>query len=152
MDCFSSDMNDTRYRYSFITAFSSYSIPAWGETYEYDGSGCAKEITEALCTKFGIPTSNIGKKVYPHFNLESNSTSDANYDQLAIWNADGTSKTLQDNTGGNILHPEMPLNPEEAHQYAVYCSLETLTEEEKAQYPGLVLNVYDLYDENGTAR
>ena len=84
--------------------------------------------------------------------MESNSTADANYCQLAIWNADGTAKTTQDKTDGNILHPAMPLDPAEAHQYAVYCSLKTLTEEEKAQYPGLVLNVFDLYDENGTAR
>ncbi|MCD7926725.1 MAG: RagB/SusD family nutrient uptake outer membrane protein [Bacteroides sp.] len=152
MDCFSDDMNDTRYRYSFISAFSTYSIPSWGETYEYAGSACAKEITDKLCTKFGIPTSNIGKTVYPHFNLESNSTSDANFCQLAIWNADGSAKTVQDNTGGNILHPAIPLDPVEGQQYAIYCSLKTLTEEEKAQYPGLVLNVYDLYDENGTAR
>lgn len=152
MDCFSDDMNDTRYRYSFISAYSTYSIPAWGETYEYAGSACAKEITDKLCTKFGIPTSNIGKTVYPHFNLESNSTSDANFCQLAIWNADGTAKTIQDKTNGNILHPDIPLPLEEGNQYAVYCSLKTLTEEEKAQYPGLVLNVYDLYDENGIAR
>lgn len=152
MDCFAADMNDSRFRYSFISAYSSYSIPAWGATYEYGGSACAKEITSTLATKFGIPASNIGKKVYPHFNLESNSTADANYCQLAIWNADGTAKTTQDKTDGNILHPAMPLDPAEAHQYAVYCSLKTLTEEEKAQYPGLVLNVFDLYDENGTAR
>ena len=74
MDCFAADMNDSRFRYSFISAYSSYSIPAWGATYEYGGSACAKEITSTLATKFGIPASNIGKKVYPHFNLESNST------------------------------------------------------------------------------
>lgn len=28
MDCFAADMNDTRFRYSFISAYSSYSIPA----------------------------------------------------------------------------------------------------------------------------
>lgn len=152
MDCFSEDMNDSRYRYSFISAYSTYSIPAWGETYEYGGSACAKEITDKLCSKFGIPTSNIGKTVYPHFNLESNSTSDANFCQLAIWNADGTAKTVQDKTEGNILHPAIPLDPAEGNQYAVYCSLKTLTEDEKAKYPGLVLNVYDLYDTDGTAR
>lgn len=92
MDCFAADMNDSRFRYSFISAYSSYSIPAWGATYEYGGSACAKEITSTLATKFGIPASNIGKKVYPHFNLESNSTADANYCQLAIWNADGISE------------------------------------------------------------
>lgn len=84
-----------------------------GATYEYGGSACAKEITSTLATKFGIPASNIGKKVYPHFNLESNSTADANYCQLAIWNADGTAKTTQDKTDGNILHPAMPLDPAE---------------------------------------
>lgn len=71
---------------------------------------------------------------------------------MAIWNTDGTAKTTQEKTEGNILHPALPLDPAEAHQYAIYCSLKTLTEEEKTQYPGLVLNVYDLYDENGTAR
>lgn len=102
-----------------------------GATYEYGGSVCAKEITSTLATKFGIPASNIGKKVYPHFNLESNSTNDANYCQLAIWNTDGTTKTTQEKTEGNILHPALPLDPAEAHQYAIYCSLKTLTEEEK---------------------
>mgnify|MGYP000727231459 CR=1 FL=1 len=71
MDCFAADMNDSRFRYSFISAYSSYSIPAWGATYEYGGSACAKEITSTLATKFGIPASNIGKKVYPHFNLHN---------------------------------------------------------------------------------
>ncbi|GAE83046.1 RagB/SusD family nutrient uptake outer membrane protein [Bacteroides reticulotermitis] len=152
MDCFADDMNDSRYRYSFISAYSSYSIPAWGATYEYGGTACAKEITTKLSDKFGIPASNIGKTVYPHFNLESNNTADANYCQLAIWNANGTAKTTQDKTEGNILHPAIPLSPSEAHQYAIYCSLKTLTDAEKAQYPGLVLNVSELYDENGTAR
>lgn len=152
MDCFADDIDDNRFQYSFISAYSSYSIPAWGATYEYAGSNCSKEITDALRLKYDMPISNIGKRVYPHFNLESNSTNDANFGQLAIWNADGSAKTVQDNTDGNILHPAMPLDPAEAHQYAVYCSLETLTEQEKAQYPGLVLNVSDLYDENGVAR
>lgn len=153
MDCFSQDLKDSRFRYSFISAYSSYSIPSWGETYEYGGSACAKKIDAKLCEKFGIPTANIGKTVYPHFNLESNSTSDANFCQLAIWNPEGTAKTTQDKTEGNILHPALPLDDSEGHQYAVYCSLKTLTEEEKAQYPGLVVNVYDLYDPaTGTAR
>ena len=153
MDCFADDMNDSRYRYSFISAYSTYSIPAWGEAYEYGGSACSPEITKSLCNKYGIPEANIGKKIYPHFNLESNNKADANFNELSIWNSDGTTKTLQSKiTEGNILHPEIPLKEEEGHQYAVYCSLKTLTEEEKAQYPGLVLNVYDLYDENGTAR
>lgn len=153
MDCFTDDMNDSRYRYSFISAYSAYSIPSWGETYEYAGSACAPVITKSLCNKYGIPETNIGKKIYPHFNLESNNKVDANYNQLSVWNSDGTVKTLQDKIAeGNILHPQIPLKVEEGHQYAVYCSLKTLTEEEKAQYPGLVLNVYDLYDENGTAR
>ena len=111
-----------------------------------------KKSQAHLLLNLVFPHLILGKKVYPHFNLESNSTADANYCQLAIWNADGTAKTTQDKTDGNILHPAMPLDPAEAHQYAVYCSLKTLTEEEKAQYPGLVLNVFDLYDENGTAR
>ena len=152
MDCFAADMNDSRFRYSFISAYSSYSIPAWGATYEYGGSACAKEITSTLATKFGIPASNIGKKVLS-FILTWNPIVQPMLItcQLAIWNADGTAKTTQDKTDGNILHPAMPLDPAEAHQYAVYCSLKTLTEEEKAQYPGLVLNVFDLYDENGAA-
>ncbi len=152
MDCFSADLNDTRYRYSFISAYSSYSMPAWGSTFEYEGSACSKVITQKLCEQFGIPVSNIGKTIYPHFNLEANSTSEPNYGELAIWNADGSAKTLHEKTDGNILHPALPLNTAEAHQYAVYCSLQKLSDEEKAQYPGLVLNVYDLYDEQGVAR
>jgi hypothetical protein len=155
MDCFAADLNDTRYRYSFISAWSSYSVNpsvGWGDTYNYDGSSCAITIDADLCTYFGLPTSNIGKTIYPHFELEANSTSATNYDQLFVWNVDGTKATDASNEG-NILHPTMPLPISEGHQYAVYCSLPTLTSEEKAQYPGLVLNVSDLYDPaTGSAR
>lgn len=145
MDCFSEDLNDTRYRYSFISTYSGYSCGLWGETFNYDGSAVVKDLTSELCEKYGIDKKWEGTKLYPHFELINNSTG-----QLGVWNPEGTEYTDQASTEGNILHPALPLDPAIAHQYGIYCSLKTLTDEEKADYPCFVTNVDDLYGTDGT--
>ncbi len=154
MDCFSDDLNDTRYRYSFISAYSAWNyddalLLSWGMNPDdgYNYETIAKKLTPALLAKYGIDSKWENAKLHPHFVLIDNGT-----DKLGVWNIDGTAYTLQANTEGNILHPALPLDPSVAHQYSVYCSLKTLSDAEKAEYPCFVNNVYDLYDENGTAR
>lgn len=142
LECMAADPNDVRYRYSFISAYSAYSCEAWGNTFTYQG--VAKELTAAIVKKYGMSADHVGKKLYPHFELLDNSNGD-----LAVWNAQGTEKTKIAATEGNVLHPAMPLDAAAANQYAVYVSLPTLTAGQKAQYPCFVVNVMDLYGNDG---
>lgn len=163
MDCFADDLNDIRYRYSFISAYSSWTCNAyysadapvkngvkqWNYEYSYPTHAETYTLTEKLCSKYGIDEKWVGTPICAHFEI-NNST-----DEICIWNATGTEYTNQNETEGNILHPEIPLPlPKEGEdwQYAVYCSLDELDAAEKAEYPCFVTNVFDLYDENGTAR
>ena len=145
LECMQQDPNDVRYRYSFISAFSAYSCLAWGETFTYEG--VAKTLTPEIVEKYGMSADHEGKKLYPHFELMDNQNG-----KLAVWNASGTATTPIADTDGNVLHPAMPLDKEEANQYSVYVSLKTLTPEEKAAYPCFVVNAFDLYEADGTPK
>ncbi len=148
MDCFSEDLNDSRFRYSFISAYSSYSAESWGSTYLYNGSACAKKLTSRICSKYGIDSKWEGWTLYPHFELIDNGTG-----LLGVWNADGTEYTTESAGEGNILHPALPLPSPAAgehFQYAVYCPLDKNIN--PADYPCLVSPVYDLYEADGTVR
>lgn len=165
LECMMADPKDKRFQYSFITAYSAWSCllyynsgplyddkgkPNWNYPYSYETWGETYQLTESKCNKFGIDKKWIGARLYPHFELINNST-----DELGIWNADGTAYINQDETDGNILHPDIPMpapGADEDWQYAVYVSMKNLTPEQKAQYPCFVVNAFDLYEADGTPK
>ncbi len=151
MECFAQDMNDTRFRYSFITAYSGYSIAARGDEFAYgNGQNYSKVIDDKLIDTYEIDSRWKGTTIYEHFELINNGT-----DELGVWKPDGSGYINQKDTEGNILHPALPLaHPVEGEdwQYCIYCSLEKLTDEERAEYPCFVNNIFDLYDAEGVAK
>lgn len=151
MECMTADPNDVRYRYSFISTYAPYTCELWGETFKYGvGLAYAKTIDQTLADKYGIDARWNGTTIFPHFDLVDNSTG-----EIAVWNANGTEKKSIAALGGNVLHPELPLAKPvsgEDWQYSIYCSTETLTAEEKAEYPCFVVNVFDLYNADGTPK
>lgn len=139
MDCFSE--YDKRYQHSFISTYSAYSCVAWGDQFTY--IGVAKEITDKIATKYGIDAKHIGKKIYPYYELVSNSNG-----QLAIWNASGTKLLKQESDNvGNFLVRELPLAADDG-QTSVYISKTPLTD--KADRPYFAFCVNDLYQTDGT--
>lgn len=150
MECMAEDENDVRFQYSFISTYAGYSVAAWGSSFEYgNGQFYSKTITENLADKYEIDSKWVGSMIYEHFELVNNGNG-----ELGVWNSDGSAYTTEAESKGNILHPEVPMAaPQEGEhwQYAIYCSLKTMSDEERAKYPCFVNNVFDLYGADGSA-
>lgn len=139
MDCFSE--YDKRYQYSFISAYSAYSCVAWGNTFTYDG--VAKTIDKKIAEKYGIDTKYIGKKIYPHYELVSNSNG-----QLAVWNEDGTGFAKEETSNaGHFLVRELPIAADD-DQTSVYVSKTPLTDASERAY--FAFSIDKLYQADGT--
>ncbi|MDL2241901.1 RagB/SusD family nutrient uptake outer membrane protein, partial [Bacteroidales bacterium OttesenSCG-928-L03] len=146
VDCFSE--YDKRWENSFVTAFSEFSMKevAW-VTYESK----IKELSAALCTKYGIDAKHIGKKIYPYvdvnaINLGSNG---GNQYVAKVWpkgdySADVTKLVQPKNV---YVHP-YPLAADE-DRFIVYLSKQALSAADKAERAYITVNIDDLFDSEG---
>ncbi|MDL2243702.1 RagB/SusD family nutrient uptake outer membrane protein, partial [Bacteroidales bacterium OttesenSCG-928-J19] len=146
IDCFSE--YDKRWENSFVTAFSEFSMKevAW-VTYESK----IKELSAALCTKYGIDAKHIGKKIYPYadvnaINLGSNG---GNQYVAKVWpkgdySADVTKLVQPKNV---YVHP-YPLAADE-DRFIVYLSKQALSAADKAERAYITVNIDDLFDSEG---
>lgn len=151
LECFAQDETDTRFRYSFISAYAFYSgknslSNTTTNTYQEAHDKLIATSGADYTAKWGIASKWNGWCLYPHFYHKGSG-------ELEVWNADGTVATAP--SEGNILHPELPLAKGvegQTYQYVAYASLKTLTPEEKAEYPCFVVNAMDLYETDGTPK
>ncbi len=150
IDCFDATY-DKRWENSFTTAFSLFSMVQVGWR-SYEDSNATITLTEALCTKYGINTEFVGKKIYPYvdvnaINLGSNG---GNQYVASVWpkgNYSGSIANLE--KVKNVYATPYPL-AEDEDRFVLYLSKDYLSAEEKAKRPYICVNIDDLFKADGT--
>ena len=147
---------DKRWENTFATAFTNYSgeqaranlgtgapSPA-NVTY----SAATVTLTAAMCTKYGIDASHVGKKIYPYIDVNAKmAPTFATWQYVPkIWpkgDYSGSISVLQDIPNANV-HP-YPLAADEDRFFA-YLSKEPLSAAEKQARRYVTVNIDDLFD------
>jgi hypothetical protein len=147
---------DKRWENTFATAFTNYSgeqaranlgtgapSPA-NVTY----SAATVTLTAAMCTKYGIDPTHVGKKIYPYIDVNAKmAPTFATWQYVPkIWpkgDHSGAISVLQDVPNANV-HP-YPLDADEDRFFA-YLSKEPLTATEKKARAYVTVNIDDLFD------
>jgi hypothetical protein len=147
IDLFDAD-HDKRWENTFLCAYSNWSGAQSGWQ-AYNNKNSYLDITEALCTKYGIDKSHVGTRIYPY--------SDYNYVAGAfnqypskMWpkNGDHTGNVADLVDPKNIYVVDYPLDPKD-DRFVIYLSKKTLSAEEKAEYACVTVNIDDLFDSEG---
>lgn len=150
---------DKRWENTFVTAIANYSgvqaIASLGTgvptpanvTY----SAATINLTAAMCTKYGIDASHVGKKIYPYADVNArNASKNATWQYIPkIWKKDGSrtgvAADLEDTQNANV-HP-YPLEADE-DRFIAYLSKDNLTPEEKKTRRYVTVNINDLFDQS----
>lgn len=157
INCFNAKY-DKRWENTFVTAFTNYSGV---QAISSNGNGAGVPtpanityanatitLTAALCTKYGIDASHIGKKIYPYADVDArNASQNATWQYISkIWNkGDYSGSTSALNTAANVnVHP-YPLAADE-DRFFVYLSKDALTADEKKLRRYVTVNIDDLFD------
>lgn len=156
INCFNAKY-DKRWENTFVTAFANYSgVQAIASL----GSGAPSPanvtyaaatitLTAAMCTKYGIDPSNVGKKIYPYADVNAVLTpSYATWQYIPkIWKKDGgrtgALTDLEEISNANV-HP-YPLAVDE-DRFIAYLSKDYLTAADKKDRRYVTVNIDDLFD------
>lgn len=148
IDCFDAPY-DKRWENSFVTAFSSFSMVASGWASYKDRT---LTLTADLCTKYGIGTGNVNKKIYPFADLsviEPSSNGGGRQYPAKVWprgeHSGDVSKAV--NVKNVYAHP-YPLEEDE-DRFLIYLSKEKLSAAEKERRAYVCINIDDLFDSEG---
>ncbi|MDR3118779.1 MAG: RagB/SusD family nutrient uptake outer membrane protein [Mediterranea sp.] len=155
IDCFDAGY-DKRWEHTFVTAFANYS-GVQALTNVGDGTHAASKITydaatvtltAAICTKYGLDPSHIGKKIYPYADINAKQTNYGAAWQFIpkIWNKgayDGAITSLEEAKNANV-HP-YPLAADEDRFFA-YLSKTPLADAEKKARAYITINIDDMFD------
>ena len=160
IDCFNPDW-DRRWEYTFQTAFGGWTIPylGWDPTLT-DYEGASFTWSKRLCALYGVDEQHIGKTIHPYFNLGDDPTTipvvnGANQYAAYVWprNAQGLKSELIDpmtTTGsGLVIDPKEVFDVNEDRIF-LYLSKKYMTAEEKKPYPFAIVNIDDLFTDNGS--
>lgn len=147
---------DKRWENTFATAFANYSgeqaraslgtsVPAPANV-AY--SAATVTLTAAMCTKYGIDPSHIGKKIYPYADVNArNASQNATWQYIPkIWKKGaytGATSELETVANANV-HP-YPLAADEDRFFA-YLSKDRLSAEDKKARGYVTVNIDDLFD------
>lgn len=143
IDCFDATY-DKRWENSFVTAFANFSLQKNGwATY----ANRTVTLTENICTKYGIDSRFIGKKIVPYAEVDVKPTPyKGNQYPASIWPKGEYSgdpeKTVD--VKNVYVHP-YPLAKDE-DRFVVYLSKEYLSDAEKAERGYICVNIDDLFD------
>lgn len=148
IDCFDAQY-DKRWENSFVTAFANFSMVTSGWA-SYDSRTLT--LTADLCTKYGIASTNVGKKIYPFADvnvIEPSSNGGGRQYPAKIWprneHSGDASKTI---SVKNVYAHPYPLDEDE-DRFLIYLSKENLTAAEKARRAYVCINIDDLFDSEG---
>ena len=149
VDCFDARY-DKRWENSFTTAFSLFSMVQAGWR-TYDDKNATITLTEDLCTKYGIDSKFVGKKIYPYvdvnaINLGSNG---GNQYVASVWPKGEYSGDV--NKLVKVKNPYVNPYPlaEDEDRFIVYLSKEYLSAAEKAKRGYICVNIDDLFAADG---
>ncbi|MEJ6981432.1 RagB/SusD family nutrient uptake outer membrane protein [Pedobacter sp. P351] len=156
VNCFNATY-DKRWENTFATAFTNYSseqaLASLGSTVapapaRVTYSAATVTLTAAMCTKYGIDPSHIGKKIYPYIDVNAQlAPSFATWQYIPkVWPKGvytGAIAALQSVANAN-LHP-YPLAPDEDRFFA-YLSKEPLSAADKQARRYVTVNIDDLFD------
>lgn len=147
---------DKRWENTFATAFTNYSgvqainslgsgIPTPANV-SYDAA--TVELTTAICTKYNIDASHVGKKLYPYADVNARQTGyGATWQYVPkIWTKgayNGDAADLVEASNANV-HP-YPLAADEDRFFA-YLSKEPLNDAEKRARAYITINIDDMFD------
>ena len=144
IDCFDADY-DKRWENSFVTAFGDFSMEQtnWGITYG--------KLTADICSKYGISSEHIGKKIYPYVDATYIPTSNGAGNQYPakMWpkgDHSGDIAHLVD-VKNVYVHP-YPLTEDE-DRFSIYLSKDKLSDTDKAKRAYFCINIDDLFDVEG---
>jgi hypothetical protein len=139
--------HDRRWDNCFTTAFGEESMvqAAWGTYASMD-----RELTAAICQKYGIDMQHVGKKIHAYADLGYNSTHpNGNQYPAKVWpKGDYSGDITHLVTVKNIYATEYPL-PEDEDRFAIYLSKDRLTAADKAKRAYVTINIDDLFDSEG---
>lgn len=144
---------DKRWEQTFTTAFGDATVLQtnswWSEPTAEDMYALKTvELTPELCTKYGIDSKHIGKKIYPYADYEVKSATWNQY-VAKVWPKGDHSaniKNLQEVK--NIYVNPYPLDKDE-DRFIIYLSKEKLSNADKAERAYVCINIDDLFDEEG---
>lgn len=155
IDCFDAQY-DKRWEQTFVTAFTNYSGVQALTTIGSGAHSAAKvaydeavvTLTEAICTKYGLDASHVGKKIYPYADVDARQTDYGATWQFIpkIWNKgahSGNMADLEDVANANV-HP-YPLAADEDRFFA-YLSKEPLSDADKKARAYITINIDDMFD------
>lgn len=148
VDCFSE--YDKRWENSFVTAFSDFSMSKVGWV---SYSSKTLTLTTDMCTKYGINTAFVGRKIYPYTDVNAiTRTYGGNQYVASIWpKGDHSGNVANLVTPKNAYVHPYPLDEDE-DRFAIYLSKESLSAEEKAKRAYVCVNIDDLFDAEGKYR
>lgn len=155
INCFNATY-DKRWENTFVTAFTNYSgvqaiaslgtgVPSPANvTY----SAATVTLTAAMCAKYGIDASHIGKKIYPYVDVNArNASKNATWQYIPrIWekgDISGSAANLKDVANANV-HP-YPLAADE-NRFFAYLSKDALPAADKKARQYVTVNIDDLFD------
>lgn len=147
IDLFDADY-DKRWEVTFMTAYGNTTLKqtSW---YPNDYEDKTITLTAELCTKYGIDQHHVGKKIYPY--ADGNMTSGTwNQWPHKVWprgDHSGDISVLVE-ADKNIYYNPYPLDVDE-DRFVIYLSKDPMTAEEKAERAYLVINIDDLFDDEG---
>ncbi|MDR0658685.1 MAG: RagB/SusD family nutrient uptake outer membrane protein [Mediterranea sp.] len=155
IDCFDAGY-DKRWENTFVTAFTNYSgvqaitslvsgIPGPANV-TYDAATVG--LTEAICTKYGLDASHVGKKIYPYADVNARLTDyNAAWQYIPkVWSKgahNGAIAGLEEVSNANV-HP-YPLAADEDRFFA-YLSKEPLSGADKKARAYITINIDDMFD------
>jgi len=146
MDCFDPSW-DKRWENSFIYAYSEWSMeqPGW---VPYANSTIT--ITQEMVDKYDMNPAFVGEVLYPYADCNAiTSTYGGNQYPASIWPKGETTGDIS-----KLIKPkkayavEYPID-EDDNRFVIVCSKENMSKEEKWKRKYLVINIDDLYTEDG---
>jgi hypothetical protein len=147
IDLFDAD-NDKRWENTFMCAFGHESgvQPGW-QAYTHKNS--ILDLTEALCTKYGIDQKHVGTRIYPYADYAYVAGTYNQY-PASVWpkNSDHTGNVADLITPKNVYVIDYPVTPDD-DRFVIYLSKKDLTAAEKAEYACVTVNINDLFDSEG---
>ena len=137
---------DKRYENSFMTAFGTF-VQEGSPVLSFDKQKLL--INALISSKYGISDQYKMKYIYPYAQIK-NITSPIATQKVAtgIYEKGGTGN-LDETNPKNAYVIEHPLATDE-DRILIWMSKNTLTKEEKSQYRCFVMNIADLFNEDGT--
>lgn len=138
---------DKRWENTFMTAFGKFSMvdPNWIGPYK----ASAVKITPALCKKYGISESFLGKSIYPYVDMTTTTSSYGGnqYYPVGVWpkgeHSGDQEKLVKDVKNVYVIDYPVDLDDD---RFCIVLSKEDRTAEQKAQSIYFTLNISDLFD------